>query len=136
MPRFSRSSRANLQTADMRLQNILDEAIKGVDFSVICGRRSKASQDKAFRSGHSKVKWPDSKHNTVAPKPSKAVDIVPYVSGKGQVWEARQCYYLSGYIMAIVKDFGYPIRCGADWDEDGDVNDQNFRDVCHFELTD
>ncbi len=131
MPRFSRSSNIKLGTCHPKLQKLFREVIKEVDCTIVWGHRGKEIQNDLCEAGASQKEWPDSKHNVV---PSMAVDVAPYISGKGPVWEPRQCYYFAGYVMAVAERLGIKIRCGADWDSDFDVNDQNFRDVCHFEI--
>ena len=91
-------------------------------------------QEKAYLEGKSKLHFPDSKHNATPPALSDAVDLAPYVPGKGIVEERGQCCFLAGYITAIARDFGFDIRWGGDWDVDYDLNDQNFNDLFHYEL--
>ena len=131
MPRFSRKSNIKLGTCHPQLQRLFREVIKEYDCTVVWGYRGKEDQNEAYDTGHSQKRWPNSKHNSV---PSPAIDVAPYVEGKGIVWEARQCYYFAGYVMRVAKELGINIRTGADWDGDFDVNDQSFRDVCHFEI--
>lgn len=64
----------NLGQCHPDLMRVAEEARKGFDFTVICGHRNKADQDKAFKGGFSKVKWPNSKHNKT---PSLAFDACP-----------------------------------------------------------
>lgn len=73
MPALSKSSLEKLATCDKRLQKLVLEVAKKIDCSVICGHRNEVDQTEAYRSGHSKVKFPNSKHNSY---PSKAVDFV------------------------------------------------------------
>ena len=131
MPKFSRHSNIKLGTCHPKLQRLFREVIKEYDCTVVWGHRGEVDQDLVYYDGKSQKKWPDSKHNSV---PSLAIDVAPYVAGKGVVWEARQCYYFAGYVMRVAKELNIEIRTGADWDSDNDVNDQNFRDVCHFEI--
>lgn len=53
----------------------MQRVVKRYDITVLCGHRDQQDQDDAHTSGHSKVKWPSSKHNAV---PSLAVDVAPY----------------------------------------------------------
>lgn len=75
MPSFSTQSAAKLLTCDYALQRLFNEVIKVVDCSIICGNRCKEDQEFAYETGHSKLQWPDSKHNSM---PSMAVDVMPY----------------------------------------------------------
>ena len=113
MPRFGKTSKRRLATCHEDLQEILNEVIKYFDCSVLCGHRGKADQNKAYESGHSKVKWPNGRHNK---KPSIAVDVAVMV-------------------MGIAKAKGIGLRWGGDWDQDTEVKDNGFDDLPHFELT-
>ena len=70
MPSFSTRSKSNLSQAQPDLQRLFKEVIKHYDCTVICGHRSQEEQDKAVAEGKSKVRYPDSKHNSV---PARAV---------------------------------------------------------------
>jgi len=153
VPAFGKRSQEQKSTVTQKLKNILDSAIKIVDFSVICGRRSKEDQDKAFNNGYSKVQWPNSKHNTRAPEDlAKAVDLYPYPR---PIWTGElvnlvqrvtrkeilplvrdwaRWYYLAGVIKGIAHEQGTDLRQGCDWDGDGDFTDQRFDDTPHHEM--
>lgn len=140
MPRFGRGSRTKLNTCHPLLKSIASEVVINFDCSVNYGYRNKQLQDSLVENGVSKVYYPNSKHNKI---PSMGIDLIPYIKGKN-TWEIRQAYFFAGYVKAIGeamaeawnKKFGthYKFRLGADWNSDDDVNDQTFRDVCHFEL--
>lgn len=128
MPKFGRSSRTKLATCHPDLQRLFNEVIKYYDCKVTCGSRSKKEQDKAYNEGHSKVQWPNSKHNGM---PSIAVDVVPYPID----WLAFNRFYMFvGIVRGVAAMLDIKIRCGADWDGDMKVKDQNFHDLPHFEL--
>ncbi len=131
---FSKSSREKLQTCDERLQRIARRAIMLVDFTVICGVRSKDEQNILFAEGKTKVKWPNSKHNVESPEElSKAFDLAPYPID----WKDKdRFYFLAGVIKGTAAQLGIKIRWGGDWDSDNDFDDQNFNDLVHFELVD
>ena len=133
MPKFGNTSLTRLKTCDQELQLLALAVVKTFDCTVVCGHRTEAEQTKAYNNGKSKLKYPDSKHNSF---PSKGIDLAPYISGKGIVWDANQCYFFAGYVLATAKMLGINIRWGGDWDSDMDVNDQNFNDLVHFELVD
>ena len=73
--KYGRRSKERLETLDCRLRDVLMEAIKDMDITILQGHRGKAEQDKAFAEGRSKLKFPQSKHNR---SPSMAVDCAPY----------------------------------------------------------
>jgi hypothetical protein len=126
--RFGKSSQKQLETCHPIIQEILNEAIEYIDFSVLCGHRNKKAQTKAFNDGNSKVQYPDSEHNSL---PSLAADVAPYPID----WDNLVRFaYLMGVIKGIAHEKGYKIRTGIDWDNDGDITDHNFMDYPHFEL--
>jgi hypothetical protein len=49
--------------------------VSPIDFKILCGHREEKEQNEAFNKGNSKLKWPQSKHNSL---PSLAVDIAPF----------------------------------------------------------
>jgi peptidoglycan L-alanyl-D-glutamate endopeptidase CwlK len=128
MPNFGERSRINLETCHEDLQRLFNEVIKHFDCSVICGYRGQEEQDKAYHNGQSKLKFPESKHNQM---PSLAVDVVPYPID----WSDHERFYMFvGIVRGIAAMMNIPIRCGADWDGDMEIKDQNFHDLPHFEL--
>ena len=126
---FSKSSRERLSTCHPDLQRLFNEVIEHFDCAVLCGHRTQAAQDEAVRTGRSQESWPHSKHNTY---PSLAVDVVPSPVD----WnDERRFYMFVGVVRGIASQLNIPIRCGADWDGDLSVKDQNFHDLPHFELS-
>lgn len=131
MPKFSKSSMRKLKQCDVRLQKIALKVVEKFDCTVVTGYRNRAEQNKAYKTGKSKLKYPNGKHNHF---PSKAIDLAPYVKGKGISWDKDQCYYFAGYVVRVAEELGIKLRWGGDWDGDRDVNDQSFNDLVHFEL--
>lgn len=130
MPQFSDLSEQRLVTCDERLQRLLREAIKHVDFTVIYGHRTQEEQDDAFRQGASTLRWPKSKHNK---QPSLAVDIAPYpIDWSDTARFAR----LAGYIERIAQEQGVKIRWGGDWNGNYRTKDERLVDMPHIELVD
>lgn len=128
MPLFSAKSKENLQSCDQELQDLFNEVIKRYDCTVICGFRIEEAQTEAFRTGVSKVNWPNSNHNIY---PSNAVDVAPCPID----WGNRKRFYMFiGYVLATADQMGIKIRSGGDWDGDKDITDQTFFDLPHFEL--
>lgn len=135
MPSFGNRSKNNLATCDQRLQDLFNEVIKEYDCSVICGHRSEVEQTDAYNSGRSKVQYPNSKHNSY---PSMAADVVPWFADKPHIrWNDMNAFYhFVGYVRGVASQMGIKIRCGADWDGDFNLKDQNFNDLPHFEIRD
>ena len=75
MPAFSKKSEALLLTCHPDIVAVCRELIKQMDVSVLCGRRTRAEQDAAYKAGTSRARYPQSAHNRV---PSHAVDLAPY----------------------------------------------------------
>ena len=133
MPKFSKSSKMKLDTCDPRLVEIFEEVVKHVDCTILEGRRSKSQQDEYFRTGRSKLEWPNSKHNCAPGELSKAVDAIMYPID----WnDLDRFFYFGGFVKGIAAAKGYKIRWGFDWDGDNDFNDQSFNDGPHFEVID
>lgn len=139
MPSFSETSKQRLATCDRRLQDILNEAIRYVDFTVIEGHRNEADQNAAFARGASKLRFPHGNHNAF---PSRAVDIAPvnYTTGKASIdWGDLIAFgRLMGIVQVIAMQKGIRLRFGLDWD--GDFHSVNrdstetFLDAPHVEL--
>lgn len=133
MPNLSQRSLNKLVTCHQDLILIAHEAIKEIDFSVICGYRGEHEQNQAYRLGNSKLKYPQSKHNK---KPSMAFDLMPYPPNK----RAQAFHDLAQVILRISEDLRetgkikHKVRWGGDWDMDGDLKDNKFNDLYHFEL--
>jgi len=120
MPSFSKRSLDNLATCHKDLQRVAHEAIKHFDFTVICGHRGKAEQEKAFRDKKSKVQWPDSKHNKV---PALAMDCTPVPLD----WKDINSFHeMAKHMKAAARKLGVTIRWGGDF--------RDFFDGPHWEL--
>ncbi len=127
MPKLSERSLDILSSCHDELKQVLMEAIKIYDFTVLEGHRGETAQTIAVESGHSKTPWPESKHNKM---PSLAVDIAPYPLD----WtDWKRFYYLAGIIMATAAALRIDLRWGGNWDG-GDLDHQKFYDLPHFEL--
>ena len=140
MPRFGPKSRMERSTLHPALQELLDVCIEnGPDFTILEGYRNEEKQNEYHRLGYSKLQYPNGMHNQ---NPSLAVDIAPYPirwpnkkeRPKTFAKDLGRFYALIGYVRAKAEDMGIAIRCGADWDGDWEVNDQNFDDLPHIEL--
>jgi len=133
MPNFSKSSKQKLSECHPKLQELFNEVIKYEDCKIIVGYRGEAQQNQAFLEERSTKRYPDSKHNRM---PSWAVDVVPYFKNEPHIrWNDKEkFYYFIGFVYGIAAKMGIKIRSGADWDMDGELHDQNFFDLPHFEL--
>ena len=136
---FGQTSLTRLSTAHPDLQRLMHAAMAKqlMDFSVIQGHRGQVEQDAAFASKASKVQWPNSRHNS---NPSLAVDIAPYPIRWGDAKDPQRgkaignFYRLAGIVLATARELDINVRWGGDWNMDGDIYDQKFDDLPHFEL--
>lgn len=132
MPKFGSASRTQLATCHPKLQEVMNEAIKFIDFTVLEGFRGKEAQNAAYAAGNSQKKWPNGNHNR---NPSTACDVTPFPADWSDKAVAHERFvYLAGYIMATAERMGIPLRWGGDWNMNDDTRDENFRDYGHFEL--
>ncbi len=103
MPNFGKTSTTNLEECDLRLQDIAKKVINILDFSVIEGHRGKEEQDDLFDQRKTKVRYPNSKHNS---EPSKAFDWAPYPidwRSEKELQEAIQKYTQSQINIALAE---------------------------------
>ncbi len=135
MYHFGDKSSERLQECDPRLQIVLNQAIKFMDFSVLCGYRDEKAQMAAYNAVPrlSNAKFGQSPHNFT---PSRAVDIVPYPVD----WKDMERFcFLAGLVVGIGAMHDIKIRSGLDWNGNGILvkHDPAERliDAPHFELT-
>jgi peptidoglycan L-alanyl-D-glutamate endopeptidase CwlK len=120
MPEFSKLSIKRLGTCHPDLQRLFKEVVKDIDCAVICGHRGEKEQNEAYARGHSKLKFPKSRHNT---SPSEAVDVVPYPLD----WKDIEAFKrLMRTVKLKAKLLNISITCGGDW--------LSFKDYPHYEL--
>tara|TARA_Y100000310_G_scaffold317007_1_gene369416 strand:- start:129 stop:509 length:381 start_codon:yes stop_codon:yes gene_type:complete len=124
MPIFGRKSLIRLKGVDTKLVNVLNQAIKHFDFTVIEGKRSLETQKEYVAKGASKTL--ESKHLD-----GKAVDIAPYPVDFD---DEERFVYLGGFILGVASQLGVKLRWGLDWDNDTYTRDTKFRDIGHFEI--
>ena len=128
MPKFGRKSKERLNTCESNLQKVFNEVIKHVDCSVLEGHRGKDRQNRLYKEGKTKVKYPNGRHNR---QPSSAVDVTPYPVD----WKDRERQTLfAGFVIGVASQMGINLRWGGDWDQDFQVVDNRFDDFPHFEL--
>ena len=131
MAKFSQRSNDKLETCDKKLQRVFNEVIKHYDCTIIEGHRTNERQAELYRQGRSKIEK-GGKHNGL---PSKAVDVAPYIKGKGIPWsDTKYFYHFAGFVLATAESMGIKLRWGGDWNSNGDLDDQTFFDLPHFEL--
>jgi peptidoglycan L-alanyl-D-glutamate endopeptidase CwlK len=136
MPQFSTTSKTRLLECHPDLRVLFGHVIQNFDCTIVCGHRGKEDQDRAFNEGKSKLKYPRSKHNKI---PSEAVDAAPYEK-TGIDWSKSQMLFFAGYVKGVADQLyqsgiiSHRIRLGADFNENNDIDDENFLDSPHFEI--
>lgn len=137
---WGKASQAKRATCDDRLQRWGDRLLAHpelpYDLAWIEGHRDKATQDRYQREKRSKVRWPNSRHNTM---PAMACDLVPIIGGK-KTWAREPMERIARIGLAIwaemveAGEVTGTLRWGGDWDMDGDSEDERFFDGAHFEI--
>ena len=120
MPSFSKRSADRLAQCHPDLQLVMNEAIKHMDFTVLCGHRGQMEQDKAYNAGNSTLKFPRSKHNKM---PSLAVDIAPYPIDWDDIDRFKA---LGNLVLDLAEQHGIELVWGGNW--------RTLKDYPHFEV--
>lgn len=106
----------------------MEDVVEHYDCSILTGHRNEIDQMQAFDLKQSKLKWPESSHNSL---PSKAVDAAPWPID----WDDRERFiHFAGAVQFAARKRGIILRWGGDWDQDGTGVDNNFDDLVHFEI--
>jgi len=139
MPKYSKRSMERLKTCNMKLQMIFLRVVEFFDNTIIYGRRGKILQNKLYREKLSQKQYPDSKHNSPPDEDGNetfdlvnAVDAVPYPVDWRNI---PRFIYFAGFVMGVAFTLGIGLRWGGDWNQNTKLQDENFRDYGHFELT-
>lgn len=128
MREFSDAEEAKLVSCDEKLQLLVRTVNGEFPLVVVYGHRGEVEQEKAVKNGFSKVHFPNSKHNSL---PSEAVDLAPHPLN----WNDRERFIeMYSKVMEVAGRLGIKIRAGADFNEDGDLKNDRFIDLPHFEL--
>lgn len=113
-------SLVKLASCQPELRRLVEAVSEGIDKGecplvqdviVLCGFRGEQEQNEAFEKKTSKLKWPNSKHNSL---PSNAVDMAPFpldwsVAGLPAFRSLRK------YVLATAEKMGIRIRI-ISWD--------------------
>lgn len=99
---------------------VCNEAIKEMDFSVLCGYRGREEQERVFAEGKSKAQFGQSPHNK---SPSLAVDLAPWPID----WENKQRFAeLNDLMQRVAARLGVELEWGGNW--------KRFKDLPHWEI--
>lgn len=120
MAKFSEKSLQRLSECHEDLQRVMNEVIKEIDITVLCGYRGEEEQMEAYRSGNSKAKFGQSKHNH---SPSLAVDVAPYPIDWDDISRFKE---MGEIVLRKADELGIKLRWGGDF--------KSLKDYPHFEL--
>lgn len=121
MPKLSARSERCLATAHPDLQKVFRKVAETEAIEIICGHRPKEEQDRAYREGHSRERWPNSRHNSM---PSQAVDVCPLPIDFENLEPFKR---LAKRVKEIAALMGVPLDWGGEcW--------PHFRDYPHYQL--
>jgi len=132
MRTWGEASQRVYNTLDPRLQRLVTRIRDEVcDIRLLYGYRTQDEQNLMYATGRSKLQYPHSKHNRI---PSLAVDITTTPVNLKAAKLREELSYIAGAAQYIAKEEGFQIRWGGDWDRDGDLDDNTFDDLFHFEI--
>lgn len=136
MFKFGNTSEKKLKLTNNTLELIARKVLSRsvIDFGITHSYRTLEEQNELFKKGASKIDGINKKsmHNY---NPSNAIDIVCYVDGK-VTWEKDYYVFVAGMFIFAAKEMGVEIRWGGNFDMDNDILEQDFNDLCHFEIID
>ncbi len=117
---FGPRSKQRLIGVHPHLVRVMELAISKspIDFSILEGMRTYATQKKYFAAGATRTM--KSRHLT-----GHAVDIAPYVGGKIR-WDWPLYFQIAPIVKASASELGIPIEWGGNW--------KSFPDGPHWQL--
>lgn len=131
---LSKRSLQRAEGVDPRLINLIMLAIKRtpIDFGVAYqgGKRTAEEQNELFKGGFSKCDGYEklSKHQS-----GNAIDLIVFVGNKVVDNKEMLCV-IAGVMFACAKELNIKIRWGLMWNQSGDIRDNTFNDIYHYEL--
>lgn len=134
--KYNLSERSLTRAKDVnpKLINLILLAIRRtpVDFGVAYqgGKRTPEEQNQLFKEGYSKCDGYEklSKHQS-----GDAIDLNVFVGSKVVDNKEMLCV-IAGVMFACADELNLKIRWGLDWNQNGDIRDNTFNDVYHFEI--
>ena len=138
MNKWSRTSEKKLSSCHPDLIAIMNQVLEVQDCTIIAGGRNEKAQEKAFYMGKSKLKFPQSKHNTV---PSQAVDVAMFKDGQVQ-WDLDNAIIMSRAIYNVWQSMladdkvACQLRFGLTWTDNpfDEIKEGQFVDGFHIEI--
>lgn len=106
---MNETSRKKLLTCHRDLIEVVSVVAVQFPLLVVCGERGQIDQDRHFKAGTSKVRFPNSKHNRT---PSDAVDLAPLPLNWDDVDKFK---VLAGAVLFVARSKGIKLKWGGDW---------------------
>lgn len=131
---FGKRSKLALENVHPQLVKLAERALElcDTDFSVLEGHRGEAEQNKAYRLGNTKVKYPNSAHNQM---PALAIDCIPYPFAENGGWKNEAGFQAIAQAMfQAARELKLDIRWGGDFNRDENKTVSDAWDKPHFEL--
>lgn len=132
---MSKRSRNNLAGVHPKLVECVEEALRITtqDFTVVEGVRTIEKQREYFKKGASKTM--NSRHLKQPDGFGHAVDLYPYYDSSVQVDAPFSRFKaIKDAMFTAAEKVGCRLTWGADWDHDGDSNDERFVDSPHYQI--
>ena len=132
--KLSDRSLQRMKDVNPKLINLALLAIKRtpVDFGIawMGGLRTSEEQNQLFKDGYSKCDGylKMSKHQS-----GDAIDLNVFVGNK-MIDNKEMLCVVAGVMFSCASELNIKLRWGLDWDSDGDIRDNVFNDMYHFEL--
>lgn len=133
MTQFTAKSLERLKTCEYQIQMIFNEVIKERACIVICGARTLAEQQAAFKGGFSKLDGINkkSKHQVSKEQPlSRAIDVLPAKSVRGRLtldWnDVKEHTDFANFVLKKAAELNVKLIWGGNW--------KTFKDRPHYEL--
>jgi peptidoglycan L-alanyl-D-glutamate endopeptidase CwlK len=131
---LSERSLLRLKDVNPKLINLCLLGIKRtpIDFGIAYqgGKRTAEEQNQLFKDGYSKCDGYKIQSNHQS---GDAFDINVFVNSKVVENKEMLCV-VAGVMFSCAEELNIKIRWGLDWDQDGDIRDNTFNDMYHFEI--
>jgi peptidoglycan L-alanyl-D-glutamate endopeptidase CwlK len=130
---LSERSEKRMEGLDPGLINVVKLAITRtpIDFGVafMGGMRTPEEQNQLFKQGASKCDGylKISKHQS-----GDAIDLNVFVESK-MIDDPKMLCVIAGVMFSCASELNIKLRWGLDWDRDGNIRDNVFNDMYHFE---
>jgi peptidoglycan L-alanyl-D-glutamate endopeptidase CwlK len=134
--KLSERSLERAKDVNPKLINLILLAIRRtpIDFGVawMGGKRTAEEQNQLFKEGYSQCDGYEklSKHQS-----GDAIDLNIFVGSK-LVENKEMLCVVAGVMFSCATELGIDLRWGGNWDKDGDIRDNKFNDMYHFEIND